>query len=168
MRDKISIERVKLLHPKVRGEVISLIDKVESGFPVYVAVRVVQGLRTFEEQDALYAIGRTKPGKKVTNARAGRSYHNYGLAIDFALLYDKDRNGKYEVLSWDTKLDYDKDTIPDWKEVVKVFEDAGWAWGGKFSTIVDMPHLQKTFGLSWQQLLAKYNVGDLVDKYVKI
>jgi peptidoglycan L-alanyl-D-glutamate endopeptidase CwlK len=30
----------------------------------------------------LYAIGRTKPGKKVTKAKGGTSYHNYGLAFD--------------------------------------------------------------------------------------
>lgn len=47
-------------------------------------------LRTSEEQEALWAIGRTKPGKVVTNAHAGQSAHNYGLALDFVpLLHGK-------------------------------------------------------------------------------
>jgi len=46
---------------------------------------VYSGLRTFEEQNRLYAIGRTKPGKGiVTKARGGQSMHNYGLAADLA------------------------------------------------------------------------------------
>lgn len=47
-------------------------------------------VRSNEEQDALYAQGRTVPGKIVTNAHAGQSAHNYGLAIDFVPL----ENGK--------------------------------------------------------------------------
>ena len=44
------------------------------------------GRRTMEEQTALYAIGRSAPGKVVTKARAGESYHNYGLAFDWVPL----------------------------------------------------------------------------------
>ena len=40
-------------------------------------------LRTGAEQDDLYKIGRTIPGKIVTNARAGQSLHNTGQAFDF-------------------------------------------------------------------------------------
>lgn len=160
MRDKISIPRVALLHPLVRDEVARLIDKAEALFPAAIAIRIVQGLRTIAEQDALYAQGRTKPGKKVTNARGGSSFHNYGLAIDFAILRDKDGNGTYEELSWDTVADFDKDGLPDWKETVTVFEAAGWEWGGRWSTIVDMPHLQKTFGYTWRKLFAKVKPGE--------
>ena len=170
MRDKISEARVKLLHPKIRDEVKALIEKAETLFPAKIAIRVVQGLRTIKEQNALYAKGRTTPGPKVTNARGGSSYHNYGLAIDFALLYDTDGNGTYETLSWDTLKDFDKDLVPDWKEIVKVFEDAGYVWGGRWATIVDAPHLQKTFGLTWKILLAKYNQKDFIlgTEYVNI
>lgn len=170
MRDKISLERAQQLHPKVRDEVIRLIDQVEAGFPPHIAVRIVQGLRTIKEQDALYTKGRTVPGSIVTNAKGGSSYHNYGLAIDFAILIDKDGNGKYDELSWDIKKDNDKDGIADWLEVVKVFEAAGWEWGGKWSSIKDYPHVQKTFGYRWQVLLSKYNSKDFIPgtEYVKI
>lgn len=170
MRDKISEPRVALLHPKVRDEVKSLIEKAEAGLPSNMAIRIVQGLRTIDEQNALYAQGRTKPGNIVTNAKGGSSFHNYGLAIDFAILTDKDGNGSFEDLSWDIKRDNDKDGTADWLEVVKVFEAAGWEWGGKWSSIKDYPHLQKKFGFTWQQLLAKYNEGKFIPnvKYVQL
>jgi peptidoglycan LD-endopeptidase CwlK len=170
MRDNVSIPRAAQLHPAVRDEVVILIDKVEAGFPSHIAVRIVQGLRTIEEQNALYAQGRTKPGNIVTNAKGGSSYHNYGLAIDFAILIDKDGNGTYDELSWDIKKDNDKDGVADWLEVVKVFEAAGWEWGGKWSSIKDYPHVQKTFGHSWQTLLARYNKKQFIAgvQYVQV
>ena len=163
MRDTISIPRVAKLHPKVRDEAKAIIEQVETGFPPNMAIRVVQGLRTIEEQNSLYAIGRTTPGKKVTNARGGKSYHNYGLAIDFAIIRDKDGNGTFEELSWDTKADWDKDGLIDWQEVVKAFEAKGWEWGGKWRSFPDLPHVQKTFGYSVSQLFAKYKAGQYVN-----
>lgn len=167
MRDQISIDRVNKLHPKIRDEVKILIEQAEARLP-FTAIRIVQGLRTFAEQDALYTQGRTKPGNRVTNSKGGQSYHNYGLAIDFALLYDKDKNGSYETLSWDTLKDFDKDGESDWMEVVEVFEAAGWTWGGRFNSIKDNPHFEKNFGHNWRDLLVLHNNGHLTEGYVKI
>jgi len=165
MRDKISEARVALLHPKIRAEVKQVIENAEAKFPANMAIRIVQGLRTFAEQDALFA---QRP--RVTKAKGGQSLHNYGVAIDFAILRDKDNNGTYEELSWDTVADYDKDKIADWSEVVASFEAAGYEWGGKWRTFKDMPHCQKTFGYTWQQLLTKYNAKAFIPgtKYVNI
>jgi len=176
MRDKISIPRVEKLHPKINWEVKALIDKAEANFPVSMAIRVAEGLRTIEEQDVLYYKGRDKNGKVVdkklivTNAKGGKSFHNYGLAIDFALLHDKDGNGQYEELSWDAAQDFDKDGTIDWQEVVKVFKNAGYEWGGDWRTIVDRPHIQKTFGHSWKELFDKYEAKDFIvgTQYVNI
>jgi len=162
MRDVISLERCNLLHPKVREEAKAAIDAAEMNFPTNIKIRVVQGLRTIEEQDALYAQGRTAPGKIVTKAKGGSSFHNYGLALDFALMYDKDNNGSFEELSWDTAKDFDKDGTIDWQEVVKQFEDRGWNWGGKFRTFKDYPHVEKTFGYKWQTLFQKYTTKDFI------
>lgn len=164
MRDTISINRVANLHPAIAGEVVALIDKVEQGFPDHVKVRIVQGLRTIEEQNKLYAQGRTAPGHRITNARGGSSYHNYGLAFDFAILYNDTE------LSWDINYDFDKDGVKDWQEVVQVFKAAGWTWGGNWKTLKDNPHLQKTFKYGWRDLLAKYNAGEFMPgtKYVVI
>jgi len=148
--------KIALLHPKIRDEVKTLIDKAQALISPHLTIRIVQGLRTIDEQNKLYAQGRTTAGKIVTNAKGGSSYHNYGTAFDFAFLVD----GKE--ISWDTKKDWDGDHVSDWMEVVKVFKDAGYTWGGDFSSIVDMPHLEKNFGHNWRDLLAKYNAKDFI------
>lgn len=166
MRDKkVSLPRINTLHPLIRGEVKLIIEKIELGFPPTVAVRVVQAYRSINEQNALYAQGRTIPGPNVrpdhplgdtvTSAHGGSSNHNYGLAFDFALLYDKDGNGSYEVLSWDTVKDLDRDGQADWMEVVKEFESAKYDWGGRWKSRKDNPHIEKTFGFTIGQLLDK-------------
>lgn len=119
-------------------------------------------LRTIAEQDALFAQGRTKPGKIVTNARGGSSYHNYGLAIDIVLLVDKDGNGTFETAAWDTKGDFDGDGKSDWIEVVQVFKEFGWEAGIDWK-FIDPPHFQKTFGKSVRELKALNDRGR-VDK----
>ena len=151
--DAISLQRLAQLHPKVRAEATDLYNKACAKLTGRAGIRIVQGYRTFAEQTTLYNQGRTAPGGIVTNAKAGSSFHNYGLAIDFALLID----GK--VISWDIAKDWDGDGAADWREVVAVFEAAGWSWGGKWSSLKDYPHLEKTFGHSWQQLQALHNSG---------
>lgn len=148
--DQVSIDRIKKLHPAIRKEAEALFDKANAALNGRAKMRITQGFRTFEEQAALYAQGRTKTGYKVTNAGPGASYHNYGLAIDFVLLID----GKD--ISWDVTKDWDKDDIADWMEVVRVFVAAGWTWGGNFRSIKDNPHFEKTFGFSVRELHTKY------------
>jgi len=149
------MSKIDTLHPLIRAEVQTLVDKINSSvLKGNVKMVVTQGLRTFAEQDKLYA---QRP--KVTNAKGGQSIHNYGLAFDFCLA----DGGK---LIWDTNKDFDGDKIPDWMEVVKVFKDAGYAWGGDFKSIVDKPHFEKTFGHTWQQLLAIKQSGKTENGYV--
>lgn len=157
MRDTISAERVAKLHPKIRDEAIMAIEAAEANFPANIKIRIVQGLRTIEEQNALF-----NKVPKVTKAKGGQSYHNYGMAVDFALLYDKDNNGTFEELSWDASKDLDKDGIADWNEVVNQFEILGWEWGGKWRTFKDLPHVQKTFGYTWRQLFLKHDHKDFI------
>lgn len=165
MRDKISIDRINKIHPKLRDEAKQIIINAESRFPDNMCIRIAQGLRTFEEQDALY---RKRP--KVTNAKAGQSLHNYGLALDFVIMVDKDKNGTYEEVSWDIVRDYDGDGTPDWNEVVEEFKKLGWEWGGNWRTFKDYPHVQKPFGNTWRTLLDKYNKKNFIPgtKYVNI
>lgn len=137
--DVITSERIKKLHPAIRQEVMECtISCYHKGVPI----RIVQGLRTFSEQDGIYAQGRTTPGKIVTNAKGGDSWHNYGLSIDFCLL----RQGNQ--ISWSLEEDLDKDGIKDWHEVVDVFLSKGFEWGGNWTSRPDYPHFQKTLGLT--------------------
>lgn len=158
-----SQNRIALLHPKIRNEVLLLVNKANDQLTGRSQVLIVQGLRTFYEQQILYSQGRSKPGKKVTNAQGGQSYHNYGLAVDFALLID----GKE--VSWNMKKDWDGDMILDWLEVVNIFREAEFEWGGMWR-FRDNPHFQKRFGYHWKALLKKYNSGDFIEgaKYVSI
>ena len=146
--DKVTKERISKLHPSVRAEMTKIIEKIEKELTGRAQVRISQGLRTFKEQSELYAIGRTKPGKKVTNANAGESIHNYGFAVDIVLIID----GK--TASWDTKTDWDGDKKADWMECVEIFKANGWEWGGDWNTFKDMPHFEKK-GVKWRVLASK-------------
>lgn len=164
--DKISLDRLERLHPKLREEAKVIFAECEKALTGRATIRIAQGLRTIEEQNELYAQGRTKPGNIVTNARGGSSYHNYGLAIDFVLIVDKTH------ASWDMKTDWDGDKVADWMEIVKIFQKHGWEWGGNWTSLKDYPHFQKTFGHSISDLRIKYNKGDVFNqngiKYVNL
>lgn len=143
--DTITLARIELLHPKLRTEAKEIYNEIVSALKGRATVRFTQTLRTIAEQDALYAQGRTKPGKIVTWAKGGKSYHNYGLAIDICLIID----GKEA--SWDITKDFDKDRISDWMEIVAIFKSRGWEWGGDWEK-KDYPHFQKTFGYTTAKL----------------
>jgi peptidoglycan L-alanyl-D-glutamate endopeptidase CwlK len=162
MKDQITLDRIKLLHPKLREDVLDIYDEIIAALNGSAICRFAYTLRTFAEQNALYAQGRTKAGAKVTNAKGGQSYHNYGLAIDIVLLVDKDKNGSFESASWDIKTDFDGDGKADWMEIVAIFKRYGFEWGGdwKFN---DAPHFQKTFGKTIAELQTLHKTGK-VDK----
>ena len=158
--DKITLERIEKMHPKLRDELLEQYLEINTKLPKGIRLRFSQTLRTIKEQDELYAQGRTKPGKKVTNAKGGQSIHNYGLAFDIVLLYDNDHNGSLESASWDEKKDYDRNGKADWFEVVHYFKSKGWFWGGDFKSIYDSPHFEKTFNNTWQTMQSRMKAGD--------
>ena len=107
-------------------------------------------MRTIEEQNALYAKGRTTPGPIVTKAKGGSSFHNYGLAFDICWLIEQG-DGTYvydPTKSWNFG--------PNYKKVVELLKAAGYIWGGDFKSIKDTPHFEKTFGFSWRELYRRY------------
>ena len=151
MKDQVTLDRIKLLHPKVRDEAFEIYDEICEALKGKAICRFSYTLRTFAEQDLLY-----KKVPKVTNAKGGMSYHNYGLAVDIVFLV----NGK---AVWDVKGDFDWDGKSDWMEVVTIFKSFGWEWGGDWK-FKDSPHFQKTFGYSVRQLLALHQ-GGKVDEH---
>ena len=130
-------KKLKGVHPVVATKARQLI---EQAYKEGINVIITQGLRTIEEQNELYAQGRTKPGKIVTNAKGGYSYHNFGLAFDFALL-NPDGSVNWNV---DEK----------WKRVGAIGKSLGLEWGGDRRGFPDYPHFQYTFGLSLADLRA--------------
>jgi peptidoglycan L-alanyl-D-glutamate endopeptidase CwlK len=170
MEDKVTLDRIKLLHPTLRAEVEHIYRaQIVPALSGRAICRFAYTLRTFAEQDALFAQGRTRlfdsKGRRlgrVTNAKSGSSFHNYGLALDIVLLKDTNRDGTFETASWETAVDFDGDGKADWMEVVNIFKRNGWTWGGDFRSFKDAPHFEKTSGYTWQQLLIKHRKGDFI------
>ncbi|WDQ33682.1 M15 family metallopeptidase [Paenibacillus marchantiae] len=111
-----------------------------------IEIVITHDFRSIDEQDALYNQGRNIAGNIVTNAKGGESYHNYGLAIDFAL-----RTPEGDVV-WDMERDDNGNGKPDWLEVVELAKELGFTWGGDWDNFPDYPHLQMDFGLSINDL----------------
>lgn len=162
--DKITLQRIEKAHPIIREELKN--DYLYCNNRLLgkgVRLRFASVYRSIEEQDVLY---NKKP--KVTNAKGGQSIHNYGIAFDIVMLYDKDGNGTFETASWDMVKDGDNDGLSDWMEVVKFFKSRGWEWGGDWKSFKDSPHFQKTFGNTWRTLKEKETFIDNGIEYPKL
>lgn len=146
VRDEISENRLMSLHPLVRYRALNAYREAVQITPVGIHPFITEGLRSFERSNELYAQGRTRPGKIVTNAKAGQSMHNYGLAFDFVIQLLP--SGK---LSWSVD--------GNWRKCADVFKKHGFAWGGDWKNFKDYPHLEMSFGMGWQQLLQLHNTG---------
>lgn len=96
-------------------------------------------------QDELYAQGRTTPGKIVTNAKAGQSWHNYKCAVDVVPIVA----GKAR---WDAK-----DEV--WQQVGALGKAAGLEWAGDWKRFKEYPHFQYTGGLTLAQLQSGAKIG---------
>ncbi|HEX2536073.1 MAG TPA: M15 family metallopeptidase [Chitinophagaceae bacterium] len=149
--DGLTLRRIQWLHPALRNEATMIYARIATALAGRAVCRFSSTLRTAEEQEALYARGRTLPGPKVTNARGGHSYHNYGLAIDIVLLVDTQEAGLYETPSWETSLRFDDAHRSHWQPIVSAFKAYGWEWGGAGS-LAGMPHFQKILGYSIARL----------------
>jgi hypothetical protein len=129
-------ERLSRVHPILASRARSMIELCAlSG----VSILVTQGVRNWEEQDALYAKGRSTPplGRKyfVTFAKGGESWHNFGLALDIVVLNSV---GKAD---WDTNH-------PGWRKAAEVGKSLGLEWGGDWKKLKDLPHFQYIGDLS--------------------
>lgn len=153
---KEDVPMPEALHPVVQENKVELVDRAaEKG----IAVVITDGHRSVSEQDMLYEQGRSEEGSIVTYAEGGESYHNYGLAIDFAI---KTKDGR---VVWDMNYDGNNNGTSDWMEVVEVAEDLGFTWGGDWKNFKDYPHLQMDFGLTIREL--QYGKRPEVEDYAK-
>jgi len=124
------------LHPKVKELAEKHIAKCkEAG----ISLLVYCTYRSIKEQDALYAQGRTKAGKKVTNAKGGQSYHNYRVAYDCGPVVGGN-------VAWNRNDLF--------KKIGEIGESLGLTWGGHFKSITDLPHFQYTGGLTLKDFQA--------------
>ncbi len=132
----INSRKIEDLHPIVQTKVIKFKAACEDAG---IDLLITATYRDRECQDELYAQGRTKPGKIVTNARAGQSWHNWRCAFDVVPL----RNGKPV---WET-------SDPVWAKVGALGESVGLEWSGRWAgKLREYAHFQYTGGLSLAQL----------------
>lgn len=127
----INSRKLDDLHPKVKALAEKFIDECDK---VGIDVLIYSTYRDAEAQNELYAQGRTKAGKIVTNAKAGQSFHNWRVAFDFVpVIAGKAR--------WDDKSAY--------MTCVIIGEELGLEsaarWAGKLK---ETAHMQYTGGLS--------------------
>ncbi|WP_045522218.1 M15 family metallopeptidase [Neobacillus niacini] len=127
------------LHPVVKERSDQLVQQAAKKG---IVVLITDGFRSIEEQNRIYEQGRTAEGNIVTNAKGGESYHNYGLAIDFAL---ETPSGN---VIWDRQYDRNQNGKADWSEVVQMAKSLGFEWGGDWKDFKDYPHFQMDFGLT--------------------
>ncbi|MBK6006411.1 M15 family metallopeptidase [Ramlibacter ginsenosidimutans] len=121
--DERSERNIATLLPEVQPMARMLVQKAAANG---IDIRVISGLRSYEEQDALYAQGRTAPGNIVTKARGGYSNHNFGIAFDVGVF----SGSKYLPES------------PKYKAVGVLGQELGLEWGGSWTSLVDEPHFQ--------------------------
>ena len=114
----------------VERKAIELIVLCEqNGIPI----RITEGFRSFKRQQELYNQGRTTPGRRVTNAKPGQSYHNWKCAFDVVFV----------------KTGYNG----DWKLFGKLAKSLGFTWGGDFKGLADKPHCELTLGYNHKDFI---------------
>lgn len=121
---------IKNLKPKVQAMLGILIARTKKELGIDIIC--TQGYRSIAEQNAIYAQGRTKPGKRVTNAKGGSSLHNFGVAFDIVPLVNKQPK-------WNVPMS-------TWNAIAKIAKSIGLEWGDR--GLVDIPHFQYMAGYS--------------------
>jgi len=143
--DSISIKRINTLHPQLVDSAMRVFNKARSkGIPLY----IMWGTRSMGDQQVMYRYGRDLPGKIITNNRPGYSAHNYGLALDFCLYWNKvlfTWEDVYERWYWRQR----------WLKVVFMFEEEGWDTGWRWTNF-EPYHVQNLMGNTMLDLVRKY------------
>lgn len=136
------------LHPKVEKIAVQFLKEANERInPLGFTVKIISTLRTWPEQQSLYEQGRTNPGKIVTNAKPGKSNHNWGVAFDIGIF----EKGEYDT----------KNSQAQYKVLGPIGEKHGLDWGGRWKSPADLPHFQHTGKYSNTDFLNKVNVNNI-------
>lgn len=111
-------------------------------------VQILSGTRTYAEQTAIYAQGRTKPGKIVTRAKAGQSNHNFGIAFDIGIFKGKTYYTGKNAAENKAYLD-----------AAKLIKPCGLLWGGDWKSSKDYPHYELPTNKSISQVRSLLEAG---------
>ncbi len=126
------------LNPLVAAQARELIARCQSEG---IDLLVTSTYRDLESQAKLYAQGRTAPGRIVTNAKPGQSFHNWRVAFDVVPL----RHGKPV---WDTS----GENRFLWQQIGALGESVGLEWAGRWRKFRELAHFQFTGGLTLAEL----------------
>ena len=118
------------LNPKVAALCSEFINRCKEN---NIDIIITSTFRDAESQNALYAQGRTAPGKKVTNAKGGQSFHNWKCAFDFVPIVGG-------------KAVWNNDEL--WTKCGEIAEGVGLEWAGRWKTFKETAHCQFTGGLT--------------------
>jgi peptidoglycan LD-endopeptidase CwlK len=124
MLSNISLTRLEETHPELQRRVKNLADALSAE---NIDIQIDAGLRTAQQQDNLFAVGRTMPGKIVTNARGFQSNHVIGCAVDVWV-----ENVDTSQPDWDA-------SHPAWQRIVALAPQYGLRDGKSWH---DLPHLE--------------------------
>ncbi|MDB5344275.1 MAG: ycdD [Schlesneria sp.] len=129
------------VHPSLRYKLIQLLDLLRLNGE---DVLLYEGFRTIDQQNADWQVGRDIDGRvigtTITDAKGGYSFHNYGLAVDFAPVGPLGVPlSKRNMLEWSAKARYEA--------IARLAQTLGLEWGGTWPK-PDKPHLQYADGLS--------------------
>lgn len=158
----------KALHPRLQALATELKDRCEEQG---IKILFSECIRTKEEQDALYAQGRTTPGNTVTNAKGSTysSQHQWGIAVDFYLDMDVDGDGQKTDDAFNTSTGL-------FERVGTIALSIGLGWGGTWKSFQDRPHvylpdwgsttyeLKKQYGTPEKFMATWSNGGVAIDK----
>jgi peptidoglycan L-alanyl-D-glutamate endopeptidase CwlK len=133
-------KEISLLHPKLREKCDLLVSECRKQG---INIIITQTLRTKAEQDAIYAQGRTAPGKIVTQVKFPNSMHCWGVAFDIAVKIGN-------------KVTLD---ASHYKKVGPIGQKLGLEWGGGWKEFKDYPHFQLP-GMSVATLKLKYGTPE--------
>lgn len=131
------------LHPQAKNKIRKFINDVYEQHQIFLVI--VQDYRTYAQQDAIYAEGRTKPGKIRTKAKGGQSNHNFALAVDVLPVWE---DGNLHI----TGKGVDEKNVSILKKIANIGKANGLAWGGDWKSIYDPMHFELNTGLSMSQL----------------
>lgn len=159
-RNYFSDEDIKYLHPKLQMLAKSLLEEANKQLnSLGYSVKIAETIRSYNDQLEIYKKGREfKSGewivvdkrKVVSNAKPGRSVHNWGCAFDVRIIKDS----KY--------IPNDENKV--YTKTGAIGRNLGLTWGGDFKSIVDMPHFQYTGKHNNSTFLNLANEGIPIDK----
>ena len=157
--DLRSERNIATLLPKMQEKArIIMVEALKWGKPKGLTCQVLSGTRSYAEQDAIYAQGRSTKGNIVTNARGGQSNHNFAIAIDLGLF----RGMEYLTGMKSNKVSakqaaLDSQAYIDLGKLITGLVEIDW--GGNWKSTKDTPHYEYPTGLSISQKRAQFEKG---------